>query len=452
MASDPYTVRHGETREPPASWRARLRYLGPSVVVSGSIVGSGEIILTSSLGAAAGFVLLWWLLLSCWIKSPIQAELGRYVLISGDTYVRAMNRLPGRIPVPRGSISVPIALALIAFVPALMGLGGIVGGAGQALNLLLPALPSTWTTAAVCGAAIALLRPGSYRLLETAMLALVVSFCVATTSCAIAMQFTEYAITRADLAAGLRFEFPAETLVLALAVYGYTGVNAGEVAAYQYWCVEKGYPNFIGRAGLPGWEQRARGWIKVLQADVWITLILLTCATLPFYVLGAGVLRALDKRPSGLDTLAMLSEMFTQTLGPWAVWLFGVGAFFILFSTTLSGIAAGARYLPDYLIELGYLARDDLRARRAWIRGYCTAVPVIAFLFYLALQNPVLLVTIGGLTYALMLPIQSGAVLWLHQTRLDPAIRPGPAMRAVVWAIFAVELLMSGLVVWFVVL
>ena len=51
---DPYTFT-GNTQVAPANWRDRIKYLGPSLIISGSIVGSGEIILTSSLGAAAGF-------------------------------------------------------------------------------------------------------------------------------------------------------------------------------------------------------------------------------------------------------------------------------------------------------------------------------------------------------------------------------------------------------------
>ena len=60
QAVDPYTFRTGETREAPTSLRGRLRYLGPGIVVSGSIVGSGEILLTAGLGANVGFVMLWW--------------------------------------------------------------------------------------------------------------------------------------------------------------------------------------------------------------------------------------------------------------------------------------------------------------------------------------------------------------------------------------------------------
>ena len=85
LATDPYTVRAGEAQPAPPRFLARLRHLGPSVIVSGSVVGSGEIILTSSLGAAAGFALLWWVLVSCWSKSLVQAQLARYVIVTGDT-------------------------------------------------------------------------------------------------------------------------------------------------------------------------------------------------------------------------------------------------------------------------------------------------------------------------------------------------------------------------------
>ena len=83
--------------------------------------------------------MLWWVLLSCWIKSLIQAELGRYILVSGDTYVRAMNRLPGKIPLGRGLISFPVLIALIAIIPGIMGL---------AASSAAPARPSRCSTRA----------------------------------------------------------------------------------------------------------------------------------------------------------------------------------------------------------------------------------------------------------------------------------------------------------------
>ena len=97
------------------------------MIVSGSIVGSGEILLTSGLGAAAGFTLLWWVLVSCWSKSIVQAEITRYCISTGDTYMRALNRLPGKIKGPKGPVGWPVWLAVISFFPGIFGLGGIVG-------------------------------------------------------------------------------------------------------------------------------------------------------------------------------------------------------------------------------------------------------------------------------------------------------------------------------------
>ena len=449
---DPYTVRDGEAMPPPRTWAQRLRHLGPSIIISGAIVGSGEIILTASLGAAAGFTFFWWVLLSCWVKSLTQAEIARYVVVSGDTYLRAINRLPFKLPGVSGRrVAWPLYLTALAQIPGVMGLGGIVGGAGQSLNLLVPGFPATWATAAVAAVAIALLVSGSYVLLERAMLVLVMSFTFATLVCAITMQFTEYGVTRADLASGFSFDFPLAFMALALSVYGYTGVNSGEITHYTFWCVEKGYPSRIGPADKPGWEERAKGWVKVLQADVWATLIILTFATIPFYVLGAGVLHVLGERPQGQETISALSNMFTETLGPWAVWLFGIGAFCILFSTTISSFAGQARYIADLVIEFGFIKRGRVDLRRAVIRAWCIFAPMVAFLFYLFLQNPVLLVTIGAMTAALFLPIQTGAVLWLHKRVMDPRIRPRAAVRVGLWAIFFFELVMSFLVIRYVV-
>lgn len=445
---DPYTMPEGGTREPPTSFRGRLKYLGPSIIISGSIVGSGEIILTSTLGAAAGFLLLWWVLLSCWIKSLVQAELARYTIVSGDTYLRALNRVPGKI----GPVAWPIWLGLIAFIPGIMGLSGILGGAGQAMTLLIPQIPSTWSTAFVAIATAAILAAGSYKTLEKILLGLVVGFTVATLVCATLMQFTEYSMSAADIASGLTFEFPLEHLVLALAVYGYTGVNSGETAAYTYWCIEKGYPGYIGHDRQhPDWQHRAQGWIRVLHLDVWVTLIILTCATIPFYLLGAGVLNAMGVQPDGLETISVLSNMFTATLGGWSLWVFGVGAFFILFSTSLSGVGGGGRFIPDYLIELGFFPRSNLALRKAWTRGYVICAPLFGLLCYIAIPNPVFLITIGAVTAALMLPIQSGATLWLQARHLDARIQPSKLVKIAIAAIFCFQLFMASLVIIYVV-
>lgn len=449
---DPYTIRAGAVRPPPSGWLARCKYLGPSIVISGSIVGSGELVLTSSLGAAAGFIVLWWVLLSCWSKSLVQAEFTRYTVVSGDTYLRALNRIPGKIPGTHEPVSWTVWMVLLAFIPGVIGLGGILGSAGQALTLLMPEQDSRLITAVIAVMTSLILYTGSYVRLERTMMVLVGCFTLATLVAAITMQMTDYNVSPADLKEGLGFRFPLEHLGLALAVYGATGVNSAEISTYSYWCIEKGYPSFIGGDRRdPARLERARGWIRVLQFDIWITLVILTCATLPFFFLGAGILHSIGIQPAGLEMMAILSGMFTETLGGWSLWLFGGAAFCIMFSSAVAGFGGTGRFLPDFLIEFGFLDRNNLTARRAWIAGYGAVVPIAGCLFYLAFQDPVVLLTIGALMGVMLLPVQSGATLWLQKFNLESEIRPSAFARAMLWLTFGFQVVMAALLVWYIV-
>ena len=453
---DPYTVKDGLAHAPPTTLGERVKYLGPSLIITGAVIGSGELVLTTSLGAAAGFSLLWWLLLSCWCKSLVQAELARYTIASGDTYMRAMNRLPGRI----GPVTWPIWLGLVAYVPGTMGLGGIIGGAGESLSFLASLanleVSGTVGTGVVAALASLILSTGAYRWLERGSLPLVLAFTAATLICAIAMQFTQYQVSVGEIVSGLtpNVDMFVAFAALALAAYGYTGTTSGDRSAYTYWCIEKGYPSFVGaeRSGAH-WEKHARGWMKVMHTDILLALAIVTCATIPYYVLGAGVLHQMGLAPEGSDaTIAALSNIFTQTLGQWAVWIFSAGAFFILFSTVLSGVGAAGRAIPDYFIEMGAFPRSRVDLRITIIRWYLGLLPIVAFLIYLFMPNFVVLIMIGGITSAVFLPIQSGATLWLQSRRMDPRIRPRAVMRTALWLIFFFEASMAALVLWFVVL
>tara|TARA_E500000178_G_scaffold351002_1_gene411118 strand:+ start:449 stop:1927 length:1479 start_codon:yes stop_codon:yes gene_type:complete len=444
LADDPYALNFGEVLAPPTRLRDRFRHLGPGLIVTGSVIGSGELVLTTSLGAAAGWSLLWWMILSCWCKSLTQAELARYTIATGDTYMRAMNRIPGKI----GPVSWPLWLGFLAYLPGTMGLGGILGGAGESLTFLLSLfdvdLAATLAAGLIAVVAAALLSSGSYRWLEVAMLPLIIGFTLATLICAIAMQTTEYAIGLDEVAVGLTPDLSAFVLLsaLALSAYGYTGSGSGDISAYTYWCIEKGYPAYLGRdRNDPAWAERAKGWIKVVQTDVLVAVCVISCATLPFYMLGAGVLNEMGLRPEGSNaTISALSNIFTETLGHWAVWLFSFGAFFILFSTVLSGMGAGGRSFPDYFVELGLISRGNLKLRLNIIRGYLLVLPLLAFLIYLFVPNFVLLIMIGGLTSALFLPLQTGATLWLQSRFMDARVQPSKLMRTLLWLLFVFEL------------
>ena len=90
-------------REPPATLWQALQKIGPGIILAGSIIGSGELLLTTSLGAEYGFPFLWLILFSCVIKVFVQIELGRHAISSGMPTLGAINELPGPRLVHTGS-------------------------------------------------------------------------------------------------------------------------------------------------------------------------------------------------------------------------------------------------------------------------------------------------------------------------------------------------------------
>lgn len=444
-AADPYARGAGDVREPPEGIRPTLRYLGPGIILAGSVVGSGEIIMTTSLGAVAGFALLWWILLSCWGKSVVQAELARYTVSSGEPALQALDRLPGKLPGAGRRVSWFIWLWLLQLIPGQLGGGGIYGGTGQAVHAAFPALSSVEWTVILAALAAVLVLTGTYRFLEGLLLVMVVSFTFITLLGAALLQFTPHAVTWQDLRTGLSFGFPTVAVGLALAAYGGTGVTAGESLAYTYWCVEKGYARFTGpRAAGDAWLRRARGWIRVMQTDVLVTLGLLTLATIPFYLLGAGVLHRLGRRPDGLETITELSHIYTETLGPWSWWLFMLGAFFILYSTVISGLAAGARAFADCMGVLGVINPRDFRARLRVLRAWAVFSPSVAAVCYYFFKNPVWMLIIGGTVAALLTPIVAGGTLYLRYRCLDRRVAPTWKADAALWLCFAVMLVLAA--------
>ena len=61
-------------------------------------------------------------------------------------------------------------------------------------------------------------------------------------------------------------------IITAIAVFGITGVGAYEMYSYPVWCIEKGYARFAGKNdGSVEWEKRAKGWVKVMNFDVYFS-------------------------------------------------------------------------------------------------------------------------------------------------------------------------------------
>jgi manganese transport protein len=434
-APDLYTLTSDTVETPPAALGAALKRIGPGMVLAASIVGSGELIATTSLGARQGYLALWVILLSCAIKPVVQGELGRYTIATGETALEAFARVPGpRMPGTRGQVNWLVACWLVMLVLSLLQVGGMFGGVAQVLNLLIPAVPVNLWVGICLGLTLLLLLGGGYDRVEKLAVVKVSFFTVLTVCAAAVLLATPGAFSTQDLVQGLSFHLPIGGLATALAVFGITGVGATELVMYPYWCIEKGYARFTGpRDGSAAWLARARGWIRVMHLDIACSLVIYTFATLAFYLLGAGVLHRLGLVPQSADMIPTLSRLYTETLGGWALWLFYAGAVITLYGTVFASTAAHARVSADLVRMSGGFAREDGAARGRWRDINTVILAVVPAVFFWIFGSPVQMVVVGGVAQALMLPLIGLAAVYLRHRHVPKDLQPAPLTTAVLW-------------------
>lgn len=438
---DPYALDPSLVEDPPTAWRGKLKFLGPGLVLTASIVGSGELIATTSLGAKAGFTALWIILASCAVKVALQLQFGRHTILTGETCLTAFNKLPG--PSWRGAHWTIWCWLLIQPLK-LMQMGGIIGGVAMIMHLVLPQVSIfAWCWIAAAGAAM-MISGESYRFIERVCVTLVGAFTATTLVSVLSLQWTEYAVSSSQLLDGFRFKLPTD-LMIAMGAFGLTGVGGDEIMQYTYWLIEKGYAARTG-APAPGdaaWERRARGWINVMYLDALVSMVVYTIVTAAFYMLGAAVLHARGEQPAGYDTLNTLALMYTESLGEWARGIFMLGAFAVLFSTVFSALAAWTRVFADAGGKLGLLDFQNSRQRKRAITILAWFFPIAWATVFLAYKEPVFMVTLGGMaTAAILLVIVFAAIVFRYQREI-PELRPSRFYDVALWLSIAAIVAMA---------
>ena len=452
---DPYAISADAIKDPPTTLWGALRQIGPGIILAGSIVGSGELILTTAFGARWGFLFLWLILFSCVIKVFVQIELGRYALSEARPTLAAIHDLPG-----------PSFLThwmnwwwLVMLLATTFQLGAMVGGVAQALQLAFPgaspllvsllggpesplggpiaARPEHPWAILTALAAAGLLLLGGYNAVEKITTAMVVSVTAVTVVCVLALPATGYPVTLGELSKGFSFAMPAEAMAVAFGVFGITGVGASELFFYPYWCLETGYARSVGpRTDDEAWARRARGWMRVMHLDAWVSMLVFTVATVSFYVLGATVLHRQNLIPAGFQTIEVLSEMYVPSFGPWTKVVFLLGAWAVLFKTLYVSSAGNSRLFADFLDLTRLVPLHNGAERARLVQVLCVFFPLFALVLYFVFRDPRLMVMIGGFVQGTMLPLISGAALYLRYYRTDRRLTRFGLFDVCLWVAF----------------
>jgi len=428
---DNYVVRENTIKEPPSTLAKSLKFLGPGFILSASIVGSGELIATTTLGAKAGYVAFWVIIVSCLAKVAVQLEFGKYTILTGQTAMKAFNELQGPV---LGRARWTVWMVFLLILLKIIQLGGMIGSAAIVLNMLMPTIPITLWVFVVAFSLGILIYKGYYAVVEKSSLFMTLMFTLLTITAVFFLTYTPYAISSSDLLAGLGLQLPREFVAVAIGAFGITGVASDEIIAYNYWCIEKGYAAYTGpRDDTDEWKRRARGWIKVMYLDATVAMVIYTLVTAAFYLLGAAVLHQRGVIPEGNQLIETVALIYTESLGPGVKIIYLVGAFFVLYSSLFAALAAWTRMYSDIFGQLGWIDFSDLKQRKKVIALLAWALPFVWAATYLFVNLPVVMILSGGVVGSIMLFLTVFAALNFRYRNVIEAFRPSAFYDVAFW-------------------
>ena len=271
-----------------------LAAVGPGIVVTGSVIGSGELINTPVQAATFGFILLWAVLLSCVIKYFLQVEIARHCLVENRTTFQAINECPG--PKFRGTSWIGLVY-MGGYIITMLPVIGIIGGARRADARGLPAAGDGGVFGADLG--------NAERALGAALLWGGAVSSSRNLGDAVGRGIQH--LGRRRRGADSRHRVPhhgrrrrlgprvlagpraARGAFAVLSLMGALGVAANELFMYPYWVLEKGYAERLGDRADAAWAAKARHWINTIRLDAGLATIVATVVTAAFYLLGAAV-------------------------------------------------------------------------------------------------------------------------------------------------------------------
>lgn len=419
-----------QTQNPPDSFFQKLRFLGPGFILSASIVGSGELIATTVLGAKAGYITLWVILASCLIKVAVQLEFGKNSIISGKPLMQEFNQL---IKPKFGKVNWLVWSTFLLTLLKILQLGGMLGGSAIVLNLIFPNIQvSLWLI--LLGFSLGLLIfKNYYRLIEKAATLMVFGFTLFTLASLIGLFYTPFGFSMEDVLSGLTFELPQKVLFVAIGAFGITGVASDEIIAYTYWCQEKGYAAYVGpNDGSESWKKRAQGWIKIMYLDAFLAMIIYTLVTAAFYLLGAAILYGQKEIPDGNDLINFLATIYTQSLGAGAKFGYLTGAFFALYSSVFATLAYWSRLFPDIFSQFGWIRQGETD-RKKWVGILAWVFPAIWVITFLFIKLPGIMVLSGGVVGSVLLLVVVTAAINFRSKNRDLRLISGPWSELMFW-------------------
>ncbi len=343
--------------------RARLRALGPGLVMSSAAVGGSHLVASTQAGALFGWQLLWLVLLVNILKYPFFRFGVQYTLIENESLIHGYLR-KGRHYL--------MAFTALNIVAAVVNTAGVLILSASLLQYFIPWQVSLTTLCfLLLFACLSILLAGHYKLLDRLSKVIMFTLTV-TTVFAVVIAWQNGSATPADYVSPSPWQLSA--LAFLVAMVGWMPVPIEISAISSLWTRSKQKLTQVSLSDAL-FDFNIGYGVAVLLAVV-------------FLALGALVQHGAEQEIA-LASAAFaqqLVSMYAATIGDWSQYLVAGIAFMCMFGTTLAVMDGYARTLNESVHLLG---RSEDEAPRwtlnAWIIAQAFAGMAIILFFQSAL-------------------------------------------------------------------
>jgi hypothetical protein len=423
-----------------------LRTIGPSFILLGLALGSGELILWPFLAANWGLGLLWGGLLGISFQFVLNTEVMRYSLAWGESVFMGFRRL---------SILIPVWYIFSTFIP--WSLPGFSSASSQILVTLVPWLPESvvavgllMLTGIIISAGKSLVR--TMEVFQRAIIFIGLPFILLLTALITSSQdwleFSWGLVGRGSTATGEIWWFFPEGVALAsfLGAFAYSGAGGNLNLAQSYYIKEKGFG--MGKYGGKITSLMAKGnknislegktfadtpannklwqrWWRLINQEHFIVFfglgflmisVLSVLAKATVYGTAAG---------EGLSFLyAEAAAIGTQT-APIFGTMFLLVAALMLFSTQVGVLESSSRIISENVLLLFYEKGRKFDVSKWFYLALWGQIGFGIIIYLSGFTEPRLLLTLGAILNAVGMMSSFILIAVLNRVRLRAELRPG---------------------------
>lgn len=415
-------------RQPPKG-RQRLKWYTPAVLWAVSSIGSGSVLFTPRIAARYEYALAWVAVITCVFMWVLIREAARYSIVTGKTLLDGFSRLPGPRHWALWVIFVPQLLA------AAVGVAGLSALVGSALSAGLGGPNPAWTLGFLA-LSTGIVTLGGYdgvRRISTLMGILLVGLSIIAAATIVKQP--------AQIAAGLVPQVPADfDAGFILPWVGTILAGSMGIIWFSYWTATHGYggPSALsgehtekdGEAGgISPVETRLAdlaSWLRLSDRAALVAVLMGALVIFSFLVLGTRLLAPQGDIPAGPDVARELAQLFGDVWGRSGFAAMLVLAIFALGGSVIANQDGWGRSFADITLLLWPApARPTWMTRRRSQRLYVVTVTgLVPAAIYLAVRDPVAIMSVSGAVAAFHTPLIAALILWTNRRQLPAGLRP----------------------------